>query len=123
MSPSAHVNTIHYIINESNVDTSSKNNHCSWLYFAYLCALCGSNRVANSGLTGSETANKDCAVAKQPEETRSSQTRDNQGQIDKGESQISQTQTAGRRSSKTAGTKASQMETGEGLYMTEGDEF
>ncbi len=45
-------------------------------------ALCGSNRVANSGLTGSETGNKDCAAAREPEETRSSQTRDGKGQTD-----------------------------------------
>lgn len=46
--------------------------------------MCGSNRVANSGLTGSETGNKDCAVAREPEETRGSQTRDSQGQTDGG---------------------------------------
>ena len=52
--------------------------------FLRVCALCGSNRVANSGLTGSETGNKDCAVAREPEETRGSQTRDSEGQTDGG---------------------------------------
>lgn len=68
----------------STVNASSKTGHRGLFYLLRSCALCGSNRVANSGLTGSETGNKDRAVAREPEETRGSQTGDSEGQTDGG---------------------------------------
>lgn len=64
--------------------------------FLCLCALCGSNRVANSGLTGSDTGNKVCAVTGEPEETQGSQTRDSEGQTDGGVTDFTDRQQAGK---------------------------
>lgn len=67
------------------------------------CALCGWNGVANSGLAGE----RDRATRLQrPESQRRcarSHRQETAGAKQTGESQISQTETAGRRSSETAG--------------------
>ena len=63
------------------------------------------DRAANSGLTGSETGNRGPRRGQRAGgATRARRQGTARGQTDGGKSQISQTETAGRSSSKTAGT-------------------
>lgn len=73
------------------------------IIFWWLCALSGSNHISNSGFTGSETGEQHW-VTRKSEERHEAHRQETTRAKQTGESQISQTETAGGRSSKTAGT-------------------
>lgn len=85
-------------------------------FFACLSAVCGSNRVTDSVLMGSEMSNK----APRSRETARADTK----LTDKGQTDRFHTLTEGRTSRKAAGSRDPQMDTGEELlYIRAGGKF